>query len=204
MRTSLIYRSNAGYELVMLALYRRHYLARYRTVANLVPAGAEVLELCCGPGILYRRFLRHKNVRYRGLDVSENFVQHLLRRGIPAERWDLRGETPLPPAEYIIMQASLYHFLPNAAGMLRRMLNAARKAVIIAEPIRNLASSRWPAVAYLARRLSDPGGGTAANRFVEKTLDELAEQQKPLLRKAFLAPGGREKVYLFEKDGDRR
>ena len=37
MGTSLVYRSAAGYELVMRALYGRHYGARIRVVAEQVP-----------------------------------------------------------------------------------------------------------------------------------------------------------------------
>ncbi len=51
--TSLIYRSATGYELVMRALYGRHYADRMQAVAEQVPPGASVLELCCGPGTLY-------------------------------------------------------------------------------------------------------------------------------------------------------
>ncbi len=47
---SLVYRSAGGYELLMLVLYGRHYVDRMRTVAEYVPAGASVLECCCGPG----------------------------------------------------------------------------------------------------------------------------------------------------------
>ena len=60
MSTSLIYRSPAIYELVMLALYRGEYRARLRVVAEHVPAGASVLELCPGPGALYQRHLRQR------------------------------------------------------------------------------------------------------------------------------------------------
>lgn len=204
MATSLIYRSGLGYELVMMALYRRHYSSRYQAIANLIPQRADVLELCCGPGILYQRYLRRKKVRYRGLDMSEKFVRRLVRRGVTTERWDLRSDRPLPRAEYVIMQASLYHFLPDAGGMLDRMVEAARKAVIVAEPIRNLASSRLRWVAYVAGRLTDPGNGSQENRFDEKSLDKLARRYDVLLRRAFLAPGGREKVYVFEKDSPDR
>ena len=199
MGVSLIYRSRIAYEFAMLALYRRHYSGRYEAIANLIPRGAEVLELCCGPGILYERYLRHKNVRYRGLDISENFVADLHRRGIVAERWDLRSDRPLPYAEYLIMQASLYHFLPDASTVLGRMLEAAGKQAIIAEPIRNLSSTKVPMIARLSSQLTDPGVGGSTNRFVEKTLDDLAESYGSLLRESFLAPGGREKIYIFDK-----
>jgi Methionine biosynthesis protein MetW len=197
--TSLIYRSGAGYELVMLALYGRHYADRYKTIADLIPPGAEVLELCCGPGVLYERYLRHKGIRYRGLDVNEKFVNRLAARRTPAECRDLRNERALPPAEYLVMQASLYHFLPDAGGMLERMMEAARRTVILAEPIRNMACSGWPLVAYLSGKLTDPGSGPQAARLTEKSLDELVKPHRQLLRRAFLAPGGREKVYVFDK-----
>ena len=45
----LVYRSAAVYEAVMRLLYGRHYVARQRAVADLIPAGASLLELCCGP-----------------------------------------------------------------------------------------------------------------------------------------------------------
>lgn len=199
MGVSLIYRSRMAYELAMLALYRRHYAERYEAIANLIPEGAVVLELCCGPGVLYDRYLRNKNVSYRGLDFSEKFVSQLRRKGVAAEQWDLRSHRPLPHAEYVIMQASLYHFLPDAAPVLDRMLQAAEKQVIVAEPIKNLSSSKMPMIARLSRKLTDPGAGSSASRFEEGTLDALAQQYGSLLHQSFLAPGGREKVYVFDK-----
>jgi len=183
----------------MLALYRRYYSARYEAVADLIPSGAEVMELCCGPGILYDRFLRHKNVQYRGLDISKDFISDLIQRGVTAEQWDLHSDRPLPRAAYVVMQGSLYHFLPNAAPVLDRMLEAADKEVIIAEPIKNLSSSKIPMIARLSRKLTELRGGSSAGRFVEKTLDELAGRYGSLLRHSFLAPGGREKIYVFDK-----
>jgi hypothetical protein len=44
--------------------------------------------------------------------------------------------------------------------------------VIIAEPIRNMASSRWGIAAAIARRFTDPGDGPSARRFNEQTFDE--------------------------------
>jgi trans-aconitate methyltransferase len=199
MGVSLIYRSRIAYEFAMVALYRRHYAGRYEVIADLIPGGAAVLELCCGPGILYDRYLRPKNISYRGLDFSEKFVSDLRERGIAAEHRDLRSDCPLPHAEYVIMQASLYHFLPEADRVLDRMLEAAEKQVIIAEPIKNLASSNVPMIARLSRKLTDAGAGSSAGRFDEEMLDALAAQYGSMLRKSFLSPGGREKICIFDK-----
>src|SRR5436190_23965748 len=96
---SLLYRSGGAYSLVMRALYGRHYDARYRAVAALIPPGAEVLDVCSGPGTLYRRYLRDKNVRYRGLDINPRFVAQVRSLGAAADEWDLSEERPLPAAD---------------------------------------------------------------------------------------------------------
>jgi SAM-dependent methyltransferase len=195
----LIYRSPALYELAMLGLYGRHYPARYRAVADLISPRSSVLDLCCGPAVLYERYLRPKSVEYTGLDINETFVRGLKRRGVRAELWDLRDDAPLPPADSVVMQASLYHFLPDPLPVLGRMLGAARKQVIVAEPVRNLTSSRLPLLGPLSRLLTDPGVGRQPYRFTEVALDELIGSLYPRSPRTQLISGGREKIYVIEK-----
>lgn len=198
MSTSLVYRSARGYELLMRGLYGRHYAARMSAVAEQVPTGASVLELCCGPGTLYTRHLRGRAGSYIGVDVNDRFVAALRRRGVDARRLDLASATePLPAADVAIMQASLYHFLPDAAAIIDRMLTAARERVIVSEPIRNLASSELPGIALLGKRAADPGVGSHADRFTETTLDALMARYRERTVASFLIPGGREKVYVL-------
>lgn len=198
MSTSLIYRSALGYELLMRLLYGRHYEARMHVVAEQVPPGASVLELCCGPGTLYSRHLHGRAGGYIGLDVNERFVSGLRRRGIDARSIDLAHDHgPLPSADVALMQASLYHFLPNATEMLERMLAAARARVIVSEPVRNLASSGNPVIRRLGRRAADPGVGGAETRFTEATLDALFAPYRQRIIHESLLPGGREKLYVL-------
>ncbi|MBV9928609.1 MAG: class I SAM-dependent methyltransferase [Acidobacteria bacterium] len=199
MAAGLIYRSSALYELAMLGLYGRHYPSRYRAVAGLIPPRSSVLDLCCGPAVLYRRYLRQKSVEYTGLDISEKFVRDLTRRGVHAEVWDLRQSDPLPPADCVVMQASLYHFLPDPLPVLGRMLAAARKQVIVAEPVRNLSSSKLPLLGPLARRLTDPGVGSQPYRFTEGGLNDLMLSLGTRPPRTRLISGGREKLYVIEK-----
>lgn len=199
MSTSLIYRSAIGYELLMRALYGRHYAARLRAVADQIRPGASVLELCPGPGALYARHLRDRAGAYTGADVNQAFVERLRGMGAGALRLDLNQAGELPEADVVIMQASLYHFLPDASAVVDRMLAAARERVIVAEPIRNLASSRLPVLALLGQRGTDPGvaGDGHAQRFDEPTLDSLMARYAPLIVAAFTIPGGREKVFVL-------
>ena len=182
----------------MRVLYGRHYADRMRAVAEQVPAGASVVELCCGPATLYRRYLRDRAGSYTGIDVNERFVAKLRRAGLDARSIDLGdGSQPLPEADVAIIQASLYHFLPDASRLLDRMLAAARELVIVSEPVRNLASSAVPLIGTLGRRAADPGVGGHGDRFTEATLDQLMRPYGDRVRSVFLIPGGREKVYVL-------
>lgn len=199
MTTSIIYRSSTLYELAMLALYGRHYPSRYRAIAELIPADSSVVDLCCGPALLFNRYLREKNVRYTGLDVNAGFIENLIRNGGSGQVWDLRKDDPLPKADYVIMQASLYHFLPDALPIIERMLEAANHKIIIAEPIKNLTTSNSRLLSTLGRILTNPGHGEHVHRFTEASLDKLFAVYSSQVDKAFVIAGGREKVYVVNK-----
>jgi SAM-dependent methyltransferase len=195
---SLVYRNPLVYEGIIRVLYGRHYAARYRTIAELIPPGSSVLELCCGPGVLHARHLRPKGVEYTGLDINCLFLARVNRHGGRGLIWDLHSDRPLPPADSVIMQGSLYQFLPDPTPVVRRMLRAARERVIIAEPIRNLANSRLPLLAALAGRQTDAGLGARPRRFTETALDDFFIVLGSRPSRWFLIPGGREKVYVLE------
>jgi len=113
--------------------------------------------------------------------------------------WNLEEDRPLPRTEYVIMQASLYHFLSDAVPVVKRMLAAAEKQVLIAEPIRNVADSENALLAFLARKLTNPGTGDQPNRFNETRLDALLEpyQHRGQVVESRLIAGGREKLYIL-------
>ncbi|OBH58706.1 class I SAM-dependent methyltransferase [Mycobacterium sp. E2479] len=197
MPTSLIYRSGVSYELLMRTLYGRHYAARFRAIAALIPEGATVLDVCCGPGTLYSRYLREKSVDYLGLDLNNGFIARLNDAGGRGEVRNLHADTPLPRADFVIMQASLYHFLPDPRAVVDRMLAAARNRVIVAEPVRNMTTSDNRVLAALGRRFTNPGDGAQAHRFTEATLDEFFRNYAPRVVQQSLIAGGREKLYVL-------
>jgi trans-aconitate methyltransferase len=195
--TSLIYRSSTVYQAVMFALYGRHYRSRYRAMSDLISPNSTVLDLCCGPGYLYQRFLKPKSVKYHGIDVNPQFIHRIDRAGATGQVADLNTLDPLPTADYVIMQASLYHFLPDPASIVDRMLKAGGRQVIIAEPIRNLSTLNLPLLSRLASRHANPGSGNHQQRFTQKTLDQFFSQYASRVSLQFLIPGGREKIYVL-------
>ncbi len=190
--TSLVYRSASGYEFVMRLLYGRHYAARYEAISARIPDGASVLDVCCGPAVLYHRYLKARDVRYTGVDINEGFVRRLGAHGLVRDL--LSDDSPLPEHDYVVMQASLYHFLPDPGRVVDLLLAAARSLVIITEPVRNLANSDVKVVAMLGRRLTDPGTGEQARRFTEASLDAFMARYGALVVEAEPVAGGREKL----------
>src|SRR5262249_41672725 len=185
--------------MLMRALYGRYYASRLRSIADLIPEGARVVELCCGPGLLYQRHLKAKGVDYTGLDVNPGFIARTRRLGGRGIVWNLDDGRPLPEADIVLMQASLYQFLPDAAPIVRRMVAAARQRVIIAEPTRNLSNSRHGLLAALAGTQTDAGLGGRPLRFTGPSLAALFEGLDLHPDQRFSIPGGREEVYVFDR-----
>ena len=187
----------------MRLLYGRYYAARERCVAELLPANCSVVDLCCGPGVIYQRYLSRKHIEYLGLDGSPEFAAHVKKLGAQSEVWELSARTTnLPKADYLIMQGSLAYFLPDPTCLIREMLLAAREAVIISEPIRNLSTSKSPLVRKIAVAISGGPGGNQPQRFTEQTLDQLFAAYP--VQRAFNIPGGRDKVYVLAPVAEAR
>jgi len=199
MTTSFIYHNAFIYEGLMRVLYGSGYNGRFQTLADLIPQGGSVLDVCCGPATLFHRYLKKKGVHYTGLDINSAFIERLSASGATGMVWNLEEDRPLPRTEYVIMQASLYHFLSDPVPVVKRMLAAAEKQVLIAEPIRNVADSQSALLAFLARKLTNPGTGDQPNRFNESRLDALLEpyRQRGQVVESRLIAGGREKLYIL-------
>lgn len=195
---SLVYRQPLLYQAVMRILHGRHFQARYQAVARHVPPGARVLELCMGDAYLYRHYLRDLNVRYIGLDSSPSFVAKARARGVEAHLCNIETD-PLPVADVVVMQASLFHFPETHESLVERMVQAAAQTVILAEPVINMASSKNPLLAMLGRRLTKPQGAAGAQnfRFDESSFRALLSRF-PECRSVEFEPGGRELVALLK------
>lgn len=198
MAPSLIYRYSWIYELIMMLLYRRQYGVRRQVIADILTDGSSVLDLCCGPALFYKRFMKPRGIRYTGVDINSRFIVELKAVGAGGEVIDLRQDCNLPPLDYVIMHASLYHFLPDSDRIFRKMLKAANEYVIISEPIRNLASRDSKLLRFIVAHMTNPGYGQQADRFDEESLDRFFSSYQDRLVDSFIAAGGREKVYVFQ------
>ena len=135
---SPIYWTGHGYDLVMRLLYGAEYERAAAAVAARIPDGASVVDVCCGTARLHRDFLRARGCRYLGLDFNGDFVMHARRRGADV-RWFNLLHRPDPGRRlrrHVLEPLPLHATAPTT--MLDRLRRAARRAVIVSEPVRNL------------------------------------------------------------------
>lgn len=198
---SPVYWTGVGYDLAMRALYGRDYVRSYAEVARRIPPGASVVDVCAGTCRLYRDFLRERGHPYLGLDFNGHLVMSARRRGAPVRRFDLLREE-IPPADYAVMCSSLYHFRAREDEVMDKLRRAARKAVVISEPVRNL-SARGPGPwGRLVAALTNPGVGEYGYRYDLAGFRAFAERHGAV--EFAHAPGWRNALAVFEGSDGRR
>ncbi|QWE22953.1 class I SAM-dependent methyltransferase [Polynucleobacter sp. AP-Jannik-300A-C4] len=153
----------------MRLLYGRNYVKRYRLVSRLLPDKCSVVELCCGCGYLYEKFLATRGIRYVGVDMLERMLKKLKSMGVKTVAGDALF-VEIEKADYCIMLGSLYHFFPKEDLLLQRMTRLGQKAILL-EPIINYTHSSNFLIAYISRILSYIKGTSSSERINSEMLD---------------------------------
>lgn len=201
---SFIYSSRIIYGLLMRMLYMGAFHDRFERVASWVDNADSVLELCFGDLYLYTHYLKQKQVSYQGIDLAPAFVAHGRKLGVNVFQGDVT-HTVLPRADVVIMQASLYQFIDQDLQLMNKLFNAARKRIIIAEPVRNIAQSSNKVVSFCAKYLVNSGVGHHTQRYnmtslqalIERFIKDNKEQIKSVVFEEI--QGGREVVVAITK-----
>jgi hypothetical protein len=128
--------------------------------------------------------------------LNSTFVRHARRQGIDASVLDLNSES-VPPDDYVVVQGSLYHFIPGQREILEKLLEAGRKRIIVSERTGGLTKSRSSAVAWFARMTTDPGTGAAGERFDRESLLALFRAFPGRLMEIREYSGGKEIIAVF-------
>jgi hypothetical protein len=157
----------------MRILYGKNYKYRFTSISEEIPDKVKVLDVCCGDAALYSRELKGR-VSYVGTDINKNFIKSGKRKFINILPLNVIRDD-LPNSDYVIMQASLYQFIPNHKKIVEKLLNSANSKVIICEPIINLSKSKNRLISLIARYSGNPGTGHKTNRFDEKSFKSLFE-----------------------------
>jgi hypothetical protein len=107
---SIIYKSHTLYSVLMRILYGKYFLDRYRDLKSYIPIGDTVLDVCSGDCNLYHFAIKGRN-QYTGIDLNISRLKK--NKNVNQKQLDIIID-PLPKADIIILQGSLYQFLPKS------------------------------------------------------------------------------------------
>jgi methionine biosynthesis protein MetW len=106
--------------------------ADLQVVAHFIPAGSRVLDLGCGDGALLEYLVKQKQVKGRGIEISETGVLACVRRGLSVRQGNLHeglADYPDGSFDYVILSQTL-PFLNNPAYILQEMLRVGRYGIV--------------------------------------------------------------------------
>lgn len=103
-----------------------------QAIADLVPAGVKALDLGCGDGSLLDVLARAKQVKGRGIELSEAGVLACVRRGISVRQGDLEeGLADYPDQSFdVVILSQTLPYLDDPATILQEMLRVGRSAIV--------------------------------------------------------------------------
>jgi glycosyltransferase involved in cell wall biosynthesis len=198
---SPIYWSSRLYDLALRAVSGGDYRRVYAEVARLIPSGSSVVDVCAGTCRLYLDHLKDRDCDYLALDYNGHFVMDARNRGVNARLFDLLRDA-VPRADYLVITSSFYHFHKSAPEVLGRLRAAARMAVIVSEPVRNLSGHWLRPLAGIANLLTRPGHGDFKYRYDLDSFRSMTEEQGAA---RFLhEPGARNAIAVFPPAGEKQ
>jgi len=201
MKRSLIYKYPFLYRVIMFVLYGKEYFRRFETIAFFINNYSSMVELCCGFGDFYVYALKKKQIDYLGIDLSPNFVEYGRKNGINIIEQDISNFS-FPKSDYYVIISSLYHFYPNPEIIIKKMLSATAKNVVIVEPIKNLLNSKYRIISRLTSLLTNEGSGKNNFRFTEESLDKLMKTHfKINIVNIKKTKNGKEKIFILKNCG---
>lgn len=101
-------------------------------IADLIGPTTKVLDLGCGDGQLLDYLIRHKRVRGRGIELSEEGVLACVRRGLSVRQGNLQeglADYPAASMDYVVLSQTL-PFLDDPARVVQEMLRVGKRAIV--------------------------------------------------------------------------
>jgi methionine biosynthesis protein MetW len=101
-------------------------------ISREIPAGASVLDLGCGDGLLLERLIRERSVRGQGVEIDPDQVFSCVDRGVPVIQADLGQGLPWCPDkafDVVVLEETL-QTLHNPREVLEEMLRVGKRGIV--------------------------------------------------------------------------
>lgn len=101
-------------------------------ISEIIPKQARILDLGCGDGALLDHLVNSKQVKGRGIELSEENLLACIRRGLSVRQGNLEeglADYPDHSFDYVILSQTL-PFLDDPGMILNEMLRVGNKAVV--------------------------------------------------------------------------
>ncbi|MCG8529316.1 MAG: methionine biosynthesis protein MetW, partial [Desulfovibrionales bacterium] len=103
-----------------------------RQIASWIEPGARILELGCGEGELLHHLKMEKQVRERGIEITESKVVKCIEKGLSVLQGDINAEIedyPDQAFDYAVCSQTLQQVY-DPASLIQSMLRVAKKGVV--------------------------------------------------------------------------
>jgi len=101
-------------------------------IASLIPVGARVLDLGCGPGNLLRHLMRDRGCSVTGVEIDPGSVMKAMTRGVPVVELDIdRDLTLLSDSAYdVVVLSRTLQAIREPGPVLRHVGRIAPRAIV--------------------------------------------------------------------------